>query len=155
MAVMRSRVQAIVLPAEALGDFADELRQIFAELGRAYGLDALTGECTPAIDVYETDSALEVSVDLPGVDPGAIRIVVKHNAMLIAGDKAPRRGRGESSFHLVERGFGRFARTVRLSTPCDATRARAVLDNGELRISVPKVVDRRGRAIRIDVTRTS
>jgi HSP20 family molecular chaperone IbpA len=69
----------------------------------------------------------------------------------VAGDKAPRRGRGDSSFHLVERGFGRFARIVRFSTPCDAGRGRAVLEKGELRISLPKVTERRGRAIPIDV----
>ncbi len=148
---MRSRVHAIVLPSEVLAEFADEVRDIFLELGRGYSLESLAGECTPPVDVYETDATVEISVDLPGVDPGALRIVVKGSAVLIAGDKAPRRGRGDSSFHLVERGFGRFARTVRISTPCDARRARAVLEKGELRISLPKIAERRGHAIRIDV----
>jgi HSP20 family protein len=148
---MRSRVQAIVMPSEALGEFADEVRQIFAELGRGFSLETLTGECTPPIDVYETDSSLEISIDLPGVDPSSVRIVVKGTGILIAGDKAPRRGRGDSSFHLVERGFGRFARTVRFSVPCDAVRARAVLAKGELRVSLPKVAERRGRTIPIEL----
>ena len=146
---MRSRVHAIVMPSETLGEFADEVRQIFAELGRGYSLDTLAGECTPPIDVYETDATLEISVDLPGVDPGSVRVVVKGSVVLIAGDKAPRRGRGDSSFHLVERGFGRFARTVRYTTACDTARAQAVLEKGELRISLPKVADRRGRTIPI------
>jgi len=148
---MRSRVHAIVLPPETVGEFADEVRQIFAELGRAYSLESLAGECTPPIDVYETDSSLEISADLPGVDPGAVRVVVKGTVVLIAGDKAPRRGRGDASFHLVERGFGRFARTVRFTTPCDPVRAQAVLEKGELRVSLPKVAERRGRAIPIAV----
>ena len=148
---MRSRVQAIVLPSETLGEFADEVKQIFAELGRGYSLETLAGECTPPIDVYETDSTLEISVDLPGVDQASIRIIVRGTVLLIAGDKAPRRGRGDSSFHLVERGFGRFARTIALSVPCDATRARAVLEKGDLRISLPKVAERRGRAIPIEL----
>jgi HSP20 family protein len=148
---MRSRVQAIVLPSESLGEFVDEVRQIFAELGRGYSLDTLAGECTPPIDVFETDSTLGVSVDVPGVDAASIRLIVRGTALLVAGEKAPRRGRGDSSFHLVERGFGRFARSVRFSTPCDAGQARAVLDKGELRISLPKVTERRGRAIPIAV----
>ena len=139
------------MPSEALGEFVDEVRQIFAELGRGFSLDTLAGECTPPIDVYETDSTLEISVDLPGVDPRSVRIIVKGSSILIAGDKAPRRGRGDSSFHLVERGFGRFARSVRFSVPCDAVRARAVLEKGELRISVPKVSERRGRLIPIEL----
>jgi HSP20 family molecular chaperone IbpA len=149
---MRTRVQAIVLPSEVLGDFADDVRTIFEELGRGYSLDTLAGECTPPIDVYETDTAIEVSVDLPGVDPAAVRILVRGSHVLVAGDKAARRGRGESTFHLVERGLGRFARTVRLSTPCDASRASAALEKGELRITLPKVRERRGRAIRIELT---
>ena len=72
--------------------------------------------------------------------------------VLVAGEKAPRRVRGDSSFHLVERGYGRFARGVRLTSPCDGARATAVLSGGELRISIPKVVERRGRSIRIAVT---
>jgi len=148
---MRSRVHAIVMPSEALGEFVDEVQQIFAELGRGYGLDTLAGECTPPIDVYETDASLEISVDLPGVDPGSVRVVVKGSGVLIAGDKAPRRGRGDSSFHLVERGFGRFARTVRFTTACDTANAKAVLEKGELRISVPKIADRRGLTIPITV----
>ena len=133
-----------------VGDLADEVRRIFIELGRTSG-EALTGECTPGLDLYETDEALELVVDLPGVDASAIRVVIRADAVLVAGEKAPRRSRSESSFHLVERGFGRFARAVRLGHTCDASRARATLAAGELRVSIPKVADRRGRAFRVPV----
>jgi HSP20 family protein len=145
---MRSRIHAVVLPSE-VGDFADEIRRVFVELGRAFGPESLAGECSPPLDVYETDDTVEITMDLPGADPAAVRILVKGDAVLIAGDKAPRRVRAESSFHLVERGFGRFARTVRLGRACDASRARASLINGELRVTVPKVKERRGQLIRV------
>ena len=148
---MRSRIHAVVLPSE-VGDFADEVRRVFLELGRTFGAGSLAGECSPPIDVFETDDAVEMTVDLPGVDPAAVRILVKGDAVLIVGEKAARRGRGESSFHLVERGFGRFARVVRLGRACDASHARATLGDGELRISIPKIADRRGRAIAIPIT---
>ena len=148
---MRSRIHTVALPSE-IGDFAADVRQVFLELGRAFGSESLTGECSPALDVYETDDTLEITVDLAGVDPAAVRIIGKGDSVLIAGEKAARRARQESSFHLVERGYGRFARVVRLGRPCDTTRARATLDNGELRISIPKIADRRGRAIPITMT---
>jgi HSP20 family protein len=148
---MRPRVHAIAIPSE-IGDFADEVRLVFRELGRVFGSDSLAGECVPPIDVYETDDTLEIAVDLPGVDPAAIRVLGKGDSILIAGEKAARRAHGESSFHLVERGYGRFARVVRLARACDTTRARARLSGGELRVSVPKIGDRRGRAIPITVT---
>lgn len=148
---MRSRIQAVVLPAD-VGEFTEEIQRIFADLGRQQGPEALSGECTPAVDVYETDERIEIAMDLPGVDPQSVRVVIKGAAVLIAGEKPPRRGRGEATFHLVERGFGRFARLVRLTVACDAGRAAARLTNGELRISLPKIVERRGRAMRVPVT---
>lgn len=148
--VMRPRIHAVAIPSE-VGDFSDELRRVFAELGRTFGVDALAGECSPGVDVYETDDTIEIVVDLPGVDGLAIRVLSKGDAVLIAGEKPPRRARGESSFHLVERGYGRFARAVRVARPCDTARATAALLDGELRISLPKLAERRGGAIRIPV----
>jgi HSP20 family protein len=147
MSVMQSRIPAV--GALEGREFADELRRIFSELGRAG--DPAVGECSPPLDVAETEELLEISMDLPGVDPRAVRVVIKGDTVLIAGEKAARRGRGDSSFHLVERGFGRFARTVRLTSACDCGRARASLVDGELRVTLPKIPDRRGTAIRVAV----
>jgi len=147
---MRSRIHAVVIPSE-VGDFADEIRRVFVELGRTFGDESLAGECSPAVDVLETDDTLELTVDVPGVDAAAVRVLMKADAVLVAGEKTARRGRRESSFHLVERDFGRFARTVCLGRACDAGNARATLANGELRISIPKIADRRGKAIQIPV----
>jgi len=147
---MRSRIHAIAFPSE-VGEFAGDIRLVFQELGRALGSDSLTGECAPAVDVYETDDSLEIMVDLPGVHPAAVRVIGKGDNVLIAGEKAARRARGESSFHLVERDYGRFARVVRLGRSCDTSRARASLVKGELRVSIPKIADRRGQAISISV----
>src|SRR3954467_13945543 len=148
---MRPRIHAIAFPSE-IGDFAPEARQVFLELGRAFGSESLAGECAPALDVYETDDSLEIMVDLPGVDPAAVRVIGKGDSVLIAGEKAARRARGESSFHLVERDYGRFARVVRLGRSCDTSRARATLFKGELRVSIPKIADRRSKAIPIAVS---
>ena len=148
---MRSRVHAIALPSE-IGDFADEVRRVFTELGRAFGDDPLAGECSPPIDVYETDEALDIVVDLPGVAAEGVRLLARGDSILVAGEKARRRVRGESSFHLVERGYGRFARVIRLSRPCDMSKAHARLIHGELHVAVPKVVDRRGRTHTIAIS---
>jgi len=147
---MRSRIHTLAVPFE-LGDFSDEVRRVYLELGRAFSSESLAGECAPALDVYETDDTLEVTVDLPGVDASAIRVISKGDSVLVAGEKTARRPRAESSFHLVERGYGRFARVVRLGRACDTGNAKATLTGGELRISIPKISDRRGRAVTIAV----
>jgi HSP20 family protein len=147
---VRSRIHSTLALAEA-SDFSEELREIFSELDQAPDAEPLVGECAPALDLRETDEGIEVAMDLPGVQASAIRIVAKGGALLIAGRKAPRRWQSDASFHLVERAFGRFARTLRLPSPCDATRAKAVLRAGELRVTVPRVAERRGRLVPIRV----
>jgi HSP20 family protein len=144
------RVHTVAIPSE-IGEFADEVRRVFLELGRVFGADSLAGECAPPLDVYETDDAMEVIVDLPGVDANAVRVMSKGDSLLVAGEKAARRVQGESSFHLVERGYGRFARVVRLGRACDTSKARAHFRDGELQITIPKLADRRGRAIAITI----
>ena len=103
------------------------------------------GECTPPIDVYETDSTLEISVDLPGVDPSV----------------GPHRRQGHGRADCRRQGTAPRARRFELSprrariraicadrSPLGPLRrgasARAVLEKGELRISLPKVAERRG-----------
>jgi len=147
---MRPRIHALAIPSE-LGDFSDEVRRVYLELGRAFGSESLAGECAPALDVYETDDTLEITVDLPGVDASAIRVIAKGDSVLVAGEKSARRTRAESSFHLVERGYGRFARVIRLGRACDTAQTKATLTGGELRVSIPKISDRRGRSVSIAV----
>jgi HSP20 family protein len=147
---MRTRIHSVLLPSE-VGDFAEEVRRVFLELGRTFGAEAMSGGCSPAVDVFETDKAVEIVVDLPGVDTAAVRVFAKGDTVLIVGEKVPQRTRGESTFHLVERGFGRFARTVRIDQPCNSANVTATLSNGELRVSVPKMADRRGQTIQVPV----
>src|SRR5262245_6550648 len=125
---METHVRAIVVPPET-AEFADDVRRLFTELYKTGG-PRLTGECSPPLDVYETETSVEIALDLPGVDPAGVRAIAKGNAVLIVGEKSPRRARGDASFHLVERGYGRFARVVRLSAACDTGRATATIERG-------------------------
>ena len=145
------RMHVVAVPSE-IGEFTEEVRRIFRELGRGYAADTLAGECAPPLDVFETDDAIEIVVDLPGTEPSGVRLIARGDSVLIAGEKPARRVRTESSFHLVERGYGRFARVVRLGRACDTARAKARLAGGELRVTLPKVADRRGRLVQIAIT---
>ena len=104
-------------------------------------------------DVVETEATVEVRVDLPGVAASALRVLFKHGTLVIAGEKLATEpvGTDGSAFHLVERGFGRFARVVRLNTAIDASRAAAVLRAGELCVTMPVIEDRRGREILVPI----
>lgn len=133
-------------------DLADDLRRVFEELEQQSLRRGVSGECVPAIDVLETPDAIEIVVDLPGVRADAVRILIKGGVVLIAGEKEPTACPScDASFHLVERGVGRFARVVRLAVAFDASRAEATLRAGELRLVLPRIDDRRGQEIPVPI----
>ncbi len=143
-----------LLLASESRDLADEIGRMFDDIARAAGHHMAAGETTPAIDVLETDSFVEIDIDLPGVEASDLRVLIKNAVVIVAGEKLPRdrSRRAAGSFHLVERGFGRFARAVRLTGAFDGGGARATMRNGELRIVVPKIAERRGREIMVPVS---
>lgn len=112
---------------------------------------AIPAECSPALDVLETDAGVELVMDLPGVAASSLQIVFSRNVLIVAGEKLPAREQADAAFHLAERGFGRFARAVRLEGAYDAGRAHASLAAGELRVRLPRIEERRGREIRIAI----
>ncbi len=144
----------MLLSAE-MRDLSDEVSRLFEELDRAVPghRAASTGTCAPPLDVFETDSSIEVVMDLPGVAQDRVRVLIKEGTVLVAGEKLPPDpgARADATFHLVERGFGRFARAVRLTGAVDAGRATARFRSGELRISVPKIAERRGQEIPVRI----
>lgn len=144
--------QSFLRPGD-VGDLAEDVRRLFAELDADRTDGPVSGECAPTIDVVETDERVEITMDLPGVAAAALRVLIKAGVVVVAGEKIRPAAdlRGITGFHLVERDFGRFARAVRLESACDASHAVATLGHGELRIVVPKVVERRGRAIVVPV----
>ena len=142
-----------LIPSVEISELTDDVRDLFEELAAALppGQRALTGECHPALDVFETDEAVEIVMDASGIARDAIRVVFRAGVVLIAGEKAPTAARQPQTFHLVEREFGRFARAVRVSGAFDVHAGRASIVDGELAIVLPKRSDRRGRAHRIEI----
>jgi HSP20 family protein len=137
-----------------VGDLGHEVRRLFDDLGkrRPERRQMVSGECMPLQDVFETDRTIEIVLDLPGVASDGCRILIKAGVVLVVGEKErPEPSRGPASFHLVERDFGRFARAVRVHAAIDASKAHARLKDGELRIILPKLQDRRGREMLVPI----
>jgi HSP20 family protein len=143
-----------MLVSADVGDLGQEVRRLFEELNRRRPdrRPLVSGECMPLQDVFETEQTIEIVIDVPGVSAETFRVLIKSGVVLVVGEKErPEPTHGPASFHLVERDFGRFARAVRVHAAIDAARARARLRDGELRIILPKVTERRGREILVAI----
>ncbi len=145
------------LPVAEVDDLGREVEQLFADLDRARPLDQrlLPGVFSPTLDAIETPEAIEIVVDVPGVVPDDLRVLLRGNVVIVAGGKQPPNAaeRARASFHLVERDFGRFARAVRLNSAFDGARATATLSGGELRVRIPRLDERRSRGVLVPVRR--
>lgn len=147
-----------MLVSTDVGDLSQEVRRLFEDLARRRPerRHMVSGECLPLLDVFETERTIEIVLDVPGIAPDSLRILLKGGVLLVAGEKERNEpSRGPASFHLVERDFGRFARAVRLHAAIEGGKARARLKDGELRIVLLKVQERRGREISIAIETTS
>jgi HSP20 family protein len=128
------------------------VRAILAWLGHAEPDDE-AAEYHPPLDVLETPTAIDIVADLPGVPPDAVRVVFSGDLVIIAGHKRPAGCHQADAFHLAERTFGRFASAVRVDGAVDVNRARAVIQGGELHVTLPRIAERRRRDIPIPVER--
>jgi HSP20 family protein len=134
-----------------------ERRELPSDLQRLLESGVTAVEFTPPLDIIETDTAIQIVLDLPGVPASGVDIVLSGNVLLIAGDKIPEalgpgHDQGDAQFHVAERAFGRFARAIGLDGAFDAGKAVATLRNGELRVVLPRLEERRGANIRIPIT---
>lgn len=93
----------------------------------------------PRLDVSESEDAVQISAELPGLKQEEIDIEVLADTLRISGEKKDERVIDKQNFHSVERTFGRFDRTVALPAEVDSKNAEATFQNGVLVINLPKV----------------
>ena len=134
-------------------DLDDELQRLFDRLKTPGDMLGASAECTIPLDVVETATGIEIVMDLAGVPAAAVQVVVASSTLVVMGRKDPPAcaHKREAAFHIAERTFGRFVRGVRLNGAFDAGRADATLRSGELRVTLPRIEERRGRERRIPV----
>jgi HSP20 family protein len=93
---------------------------------------------TPAIDLVERDNAFEMSAELPGLDEKNIEVNLANGILTIKGQKEEDKVEKKEDFHLRERRFCSFARSVRVPDTVDADKIEASFKKGVLTVTLPK-----------------
>jgi HSP20 family protein len=91
----------------------------------------------PAVDIYETEAAIVVAADMPGVDPQDINIDLRDDVLTISGDVKPFENAEENDV-LVEFEVGRYFRQFTLTETIDQERIEASHQDGVLHLNLPK-----------------
>jgi len=92
---------------------------------------------TPDVDIFETDQEITLLADMPGVAADQVTIDLKDGVLTINGDVKPWEGPEETDV-LVEFEIGKYYRQFTLSDAIDQDKIDAKLEDGVLRLTLPK-----------------
>lgn len=139
---------------EPWGDLRREIDNLFdAVLTGARPLaSAPAMQWVPPMDVEEKDGHIQLSVEVPGVNPDDLNVNVENGVLTISGEKKFAKETGEErGARSFERRYGWFERSVTLPTTVDANKVTAQYANGVLTLELPRSVESQRR--KIDVGR--
>jgi HSP20 family protein len=109
------------------------------------------GEWLPSLDVSETKNDLVIKAELPGMDPKDIDISLINGFLTIKGEKKQEKEEKDENYHLIERSYGSFTRSVRLPREVQSDKITASFKNGVLRVTLPKSEEAKKKEIKIKV----
>jgi len=101
------------------------------------------GVAAPSVDVSETDDAIEVKADLPGLDEKEVEVTLEDDALVIRGEKKQEREEKKRDYHLTERTYGEFQRVIPMPRGLDADKVKASFKKGVLHVTLPKTPEAR------------
>jgi HSP20 family protein len=93
----------------------------------------------PPADVYETADRFVIQIELPGIDEDDVMVQVDADQVTVRGERRLKAGTRPECFHRMERSYGAFARTFRLSADVDPDGATARFRDGLLHLEAPKL----------------
>jgi HSP20 family protein len=105
----------------------------------------------PSLDVTETKADVVVKAELPGIDLKDIDISLNEGILTIKGEKKQEREEKDEGYHLVERSYGSFTRSIRLPKEVQNEKINASYKNGVLKIIFPKSEEAKKKEIKIKV----
>jgi HSP20 family protein len=105
----------------------------------------------PPVDISETDNALVLKADLPGVDPKDVEIRVENGILYLKGERKFEKDEKKENYHRIERSYGTFTRSFALPNSIDTDHVTAEYKDGQLVLTMPKREEAKPKTIPINV----
>jgi HSP20 family protein len=132
----------------------DEINRIFSEILSHLKISS-SEEYTwnPSLDVIETSDSIVILMEAPGLTEKDVSVHLSGRWLILEGEKPTVRHFQSPKFLCLERAYGKFYKAVPILVPFNSQAGRTLLQNGLLRISFPKVPERRKKTISLNVER--
>lgn len=123
-----------------------EMNELFDTFMREFGggglpslwSEPMVGRIHPRFDVAETEDAIQVTAELPGLDEKDIQVTLDNNILTVRGEKKQEREEKKKNYYMSERSYGEFQRVIPLPTEVEADKVKAHFKKGVLNITLPK-----------------
>jgi HSP20 family protein len=150
---MTKTVRAIGIERLELERLRDQVGRLFVTLQEAVEADIspVPGVWCPPVDLCEHPTEVLVTVELPGIEAEAIEVRLTNLQLRISGQKTHTPRSGVVSHLCSERTYGHFSRMIPLRWSISVPESSAELNNGVLKVRLPKMQDRRGEEFRVPV----
>ena len=134
---------------DPFGSLFREVQKTFEDFSRRSPVAGLGSDMlAPKIDIAESKDAIAVTAELPGVEEKDVDVTLAEGVLTIRGEKKSERDEEDKdkNWHVVERSYGSFSRTISLPFDPDPAKVEARFDKGVLQIHLPKPLEKIGRA---------
>jgi HSP20 family protein len=105
----------------------------------------------PSIDIAETDDALTVSADIPGLEEKDVQVSLEERTLILRGERRHEHEDKKKNYHLIERSYGSFHRTISLPDGINHDDVKASFKNGVLKVRLGKVPGAKSSSRKIPV----
>jgi HSP20 family protein len=130
----------------------DEMHRRFHEtVGqvRGNGAAAVASTWEPPVDLYETDDALVLQVELPRVSKDAVNVELHEHTLTLSGERMREPAGTGGQYRREEGRYGAFRRAFRMPTIVDEAKIQATYTDGVLALRLPKQATATPQAIPI------
>jgi HSP20 family protein len=129
---------ALIQPGFGLFGLHRKIDRLFNEFGQGAVADGGPAKLAPNIEISETDKAVEVSAEMPGLERKDVEISIEDDALTIRGEKKIEEDQKDKNIQHSERSYGVFMRVLQLPPGVDPSSVEATMSNGILKITIPK-----------------
>ncbi len=138
-------------PFRDLVSIRDKMNRLFedAVTQRGEEKELVASSWAPAVDIYEDESQLVLTAEVPGLSDKDVEIKIEDNVLSIQGERKLEKETREENYHRIERAYGAFYRSFTLPNYIDQDKIKAEHENGILKITMPKKAELKPRQVRI------
>lgn len=135
---------------DLFGTLQREVNRVFDQMFSASAPGGL-GAFAPSVEMKETDGAVIVTAELPGMEEKDVELGLDGAVLTITGEKKQEKAEDKEGYHLTERSYGSFRRSLRLPWAADPGQAKAVFEKGVLTVTLPRPAEAQARSKRIPI----